>query len=68
MPDCRLLADIADGCRYRGAVAQRKLLGLNAVAVVDGNGLVTAYAKGKAKITVMTYNKKKATITVIVTE
>ena len=34
------------------------------VATVDGNGLVTAYAKGKAKITVMTYNKKKATITV----
>ena len=34
------------------------------VATVDGNGLVTAHAKGKAKITVMTYNKKKATIIV----
>ena len=35
-----------------------------AIATVDGNGVVTAVKKGKAKITVMTYNKKKATITV----
>ena len=39
-----------------------------AIATVDGSGLVRAVKKGKAKITVMTYNKKKATITVIVTE
>ncbi len=34
------------------------------IATVDGSGLVTAQKKGKAKITVTTYNKKKATITV----
>ena len=34
------------------------------VATVDANGLVTAHGKGKAKIIVMTYNKKKATIIV----
>ena len=32
------------------------------VAVVDGNGLVTALQKGTAKITVRTANKKKATV------
>ena len=35
-----------------------------AIATVDANGLVTAVKKGKAKITVTTYNKKKTTITV----
>ena len=39
-----------------------------AIAGVDANGIVTAVKKGKAKITVMTYNKKKATITVNVVE
>ena len=39
-----------------------------AIASVDGNGVVTAVKKGKAKITVTTYNKKKATITVNVVE
>ena len=39
-----------------------------AVATVDGSGLVRAVKKGKAKITVTTYNKKKATFTVVVTE
>ena len=39
-----------------------------AVASVDGGGVVTALKKGKTKITVTTYNKKKAAITVIVTE
>ncbi|MBQ8110035.1 MAG: leucine-rich repeat protein [Clostridia bacterium] len=39
-----------------------------AVAAVDTNGFVAALKKGKAKITVMTYNKKKATITVNVVE
>ena len=39
-----------------------------AVATVDGNGVVIAQKKGKAKITVMTYNKKKATITVNVVD
>ncbi len=39
-----------------------------AIANVDGNGVVTALKKGKAKITVMTYNKKKATIAVNVVE
>jgi molybdopterin biosynthesis enzyme len=34
------------------------------VAVVDGNGLVTALQKGTAKITVTTSNRKKATVTV----
>ena len=34
------------------------------IATVDANGVVTAVKKGKAKITVTTYNKKKATITV----
>ena len=37
------------------------------VATVDANGLVTPVGAGKAKITVATYNKKKATITVTVT-
>ena len=37
-------------------------------ATLDGNGIVTAHKKGKAKITVTTYNKKKATITVNVVE
>ena len=36
------------------------------VASVDGNGVVTALAKGKAKITVTTANRKKATIAVTV--
>ena len=35
-----------------------------AIALVDGAGNVTAVKKGKAKITVITYNKKKATIAV----
>ena len=35
-----------------------------AVAAVDAGGLVTALKKGKARITVTTYNRKKATITV----
>jgi len=39
-----------------------------AVATVDANGVVTALKKGKAKITVTTYNRKKATITVYVVE
>ena len=39
-----------------------------AVATVDGNGVVVAQKKGKAKITVTTYNKKKATITVNVVD
>ncbi len=39
-----------------------------AIATVDGSGVVTAVKKGKAKITVMTYNKKKATIAVNVVE
>ena len=39
-----------------------------AIVSVDGNGVVTAVKKGKAKITVTTYNKKKATITVNVVE
>ena len=39
-----------------------------AVAAVDANGVVTALAKGKTKITVATYNKKKATVTVNVVE
>ena len=39
-----------------------------AVATVDASGNVKALKKGKAKITVTTYNKKKATITVVVTE
>ena len=34
----------------------------------DESGLVTGLKKGKAKITVMTYNRKKATIKVIVVE
>ena len=42
--------------------------GKPAVAGVDANGYVTALKKGKAKITVTTYNKKKATITVNVVE
>ena len=37
------------------------------IATVDANGLVTAVAAGKTKITVRTANKKKATVTVIVT-
>ena len=37
------------------------------IATVDANGLVTAVATGKTKITVRTANKKKATVTVIVT-
>ena len=39
-----------------------------AIAAVDGNGIVYAQKKGKAKITVTTYNKKKATITVNVVD
>jgi len=39
-----------------------------AVATVDANGVVTAVKKGKAKITVTTYNRKKATITVYVVD
>ena len=39
-----------------------------AIATVDGSGNVRAIKKGKTKITVSTYNKKKATITVVVTE
>ena len=35
-------------------------------AAVDGSGLVTGVAKGKAKITVMTSNRKRATVTVVV--
>ena len=42
--------------------------GKAAVAAVDANGYVAALKKGKAKITVTTYNKKKATITVNVVE
>ncbi|MBQ8110490.1 MAG: Ig domain-containing protein [Clostridia bacterium] len=42
--------------------------GKAAVAAVDANGYVVALKKGKAKITVTTYNKKKATITVNVVE
>ncbi len=38
------------------------------VAIVDGNGLVTAVKKGKAKITVKTANKKKATIVINVVD
>lgn len=38
------------------------------VATVDGNGLVTALKKGRAKITVKTANKKKATIIINVVE
>ena len=38
------------------------------VAVVDGSGLVTPKAEGTTKITVTTYNKKKATITVKVVD
>ena len=38
------------------------------VASVDGTGLVTAVAEGKAKITVATTNKKKATLTVKVVD
>ena len=38
------------------------------VATVDGSGLVTALAEGKAKITVRTANRKKATITVTVSD
>ena len=33
-------------------------------AVVDGNGIVTGIAKGSSKITVLTSNKKKASVTV----
>ncbi|MBQ8111286.1 MAG: Ig-like domain-containing protein [Clostridia bacterium] len=39
-----------------------------AVASVDASGYVAALKKGKAKITVTTYNKKKAVITVNVVE
>ncbi len=42
--------------------------GKPAVATVDGGGLVRGVKKGKTKITVTTYNKKKATITVNVVE
>ena len=42
--------------------------GKAAVAAVDANGYVAALKKGKAKITVTTYNKKKAVITVNVVE
>ncbi|MBQ8110509.1 MAG: leucine-rich repeat protein [Clostridia bacterium] len=42
--------------------------GKAAVATVDANGYVAALKKGKAKITVTTYNKKKAVITVNVVE
>ena len=38
------------------------------IATVDGNGVVTGLKEGKAKITVRTANKKKATITVIVAD
>ncbi len=38
------------------------------VATVDGNGVVTPHGEGKAKITVKTHNKKKATITVTVVD
>ena len=38
------------------------------VAVVDANGVVTAVGEGKAKITVKTANKKKAKLTVTVTD
>ena len=37
-----------------------------AVVTVDENGLVTAVADGAATVTVMTYNKKKATCKVVV--
>ncbi len=39
-----------------------------AVAPVDENGIVTGIKEGKAKITVMTANKKKAKITVVVSD
>ena len=39
-----------------------------AVATVDGSGVVTPVAEGKAKITVTTHNKKKATIAVTVVD
>ena len=42
--------------------------GKTKVAVVDGNGMVTGLAEGKAKITVKTANKKKAKITVQVVD
>ena len=38
------------------------------VVFVDSNGIIAGVKKGKAKITVMTYNKKKATITVNVVD
>ena len=38
------------------------------VATVDANGVVTALKEGKAKITVTTANKKKATIAVLVAD
>lgn len=38
------------------------------VATVDANGLVTAVAKGKAKITVRTANKKRASIVIKVVD
>ena len=38
------------------------------VAAVDGNGVLTPIAEGKAKITVTTHNRKKATIAVTVVD
>ena len=38
------------------------------IATVDANGTVTALKEGKAKITVQTHNKKKATIAVTVVD
>ena len=38
------------------------------VAAVDGDGVVTALGEGKAKLTVATANRKKATITVTVND
>lgn len=38
------------------------------IALVDSNGVVTAIKEGKSKISVKTANKKKATITVVVTD
>ena len=38
------------------------------VVFVDSNGIIAGVKKGKAKITVTTYNKKKATITVNVVD
>ena len=42
--------------------------GKKKVATVDANGVVTAVKKGKAKITVRTANRKKATIVIVVVD